>query len=149
MSVSIACAPGVPAQLAPAATQAAEAAASAGQVAATAQAVATAAAPLLSAAQTMLPTAQAAATAAAPALATAQALAGKLDPNAGSEAELGALLQGAGVPESQRVAQLIVAGRPYPTDDPTYTRLREQLTKGNVTGDALTRIIGILGSIPR
>lgn len=46
-----------------------------------------------------------------------------------SKAELTAAFQAAGIPSPDRWAQEVTEYRPYPTDDPTFARLRSNLAK--------------------
>lgn len=88
------------------------------------------------------PTADAAAmpttdAAAAPAMA-------KVSANNATEEELIAAFTAAGIDNAEKWADEVVEYRPYPTDDPNFTMLREELAKYNPAPGVIDQIVAIL-----
>ena len=79
--------------------------------------------------------------AAAPVVTEAAAsAAGKVSANDASAEEIAAALEAAGVTNASRWAREIAEYRPYPTDDPTFAKLRDELAKYN-PGDGVVDLI--------
>ena len=98
------------------------------------------------------PTAAAVATAAAPppasattasSAASAQAT-GKVNANTASIAELQAAFQAAGISNAARWAREVDEYRPYPTDDPSFAKLRRELAKYNPGAETVEKIVATL-----
>lgn len=76
---------------------------------------------------------------------TATAAAGaKVNANSASEDEIKTALEGAGVKNAEKWADEILEYRPYPADDPSFAKLREELAKYNPAPDELTKIVSVL-----
>ncbi len=91
------------------------------------QAVATAAPALTATAPVVAPTVAATAPAMGARATTAATTTGKVNANTASKAELTAAFQAAGIPSPDRRAQEVTEYHPYPTDDPTFAKLRSNL----------------------
>lgn len=76
--------------------------------------------------------------------ATIATAAQKVNANTASKAELTAAFQAAVIPSPDRWAQEVTEYRPYPTDDPTFARLRSNLAKYNPAPGVVDRIIAAL-----
>lgn len=78
-----------------------------------------------------------------------QAAARKVSANNASKAELQQAFEAAGVPSNQagRWAGEVEEYRPYPTDDPNFTKLRRELAKYNPGPGIVDKIISTL-SLP-
>ena len=70
--------------------------------------------------------------------------AGKVDANKASVSELTAALTAAGVPSANRWAKEVEEYRPYPTDDATFAKLRQNLAKYNPGDDVVEKIVSAL-----
>jgi hypothetical protein len=68
----------------------------------------------------------------------------KVSANTASEEEVAAALESAGVSNSQRWAKEVVEYRPYPTDDPNLTALRDKLVKYNPGQETTDKIVSAL-----
>jgi hypothetical protein len=88
------------------------------------------------------PSTQKASTSAA-ASGTAQPAA-KVSANTASESEIEAALARAGVKNPGRWAEEVVEYRPYPTDDPNLTKLRQNLAKYNPGQETVDKIVSAL-----
>jgi hypothetical protein len=66
------------------------------------------------------------------------------DANSASESELVAALEAHGVPSASRWAHEIEEYRPYPTDDPSLAKLKQNLAKYNPGDEVLANIIASL-----
>jgi membrane-bound lytic murein transglycosylase B len=99
-----------------------------------------------SATATSAPTAAArsAGTAGIDATPTAAAIAPKVNANTASKAELTAAFQAAGIPSPDRWAQEVTEYRPYPTDDPTFAKLRSNLAKYKPAPGVVDQIVATL-----
>ena len=53
-------------------------------------------------------------------------------------------LEAAGVPNAARWAREVVEYRPYPTDDPGFAKLRQELAKYNPSPEVVNQIIASL-----
>jgi hypothetical protein len=69
---------------------------------------------------------------------------GRVSANTASEEEIEAALAGAGVSNPGRWAEEVVEYRPYPTDDPNLTKLRQSLAKYNPGEDTIEKIVSAL-----
>ena len=76
--------------------------------------------------------------------ATAATAAQKVNANTASVAELTAAFQAAGIPSADRWAREVEEYRPYPTDDPTFAKLRSNLAKYNPAPGVVDQIIATL-----
>ena len=74
----------------------------------------------------------------------AQPAAGKVSANTASENEIEAALSSAGVSNPARWAEEAVEYRPYPTDDPNLTKLRDNLAKYNPGQETVDKIVSAL-----
>ena len=83
-------------------------------------------------------------TAKADATATTVAAGTKVDANTASKAEIAAALEAAGVPNAERWADEVTEYRPYPTDDPTFGKLRDELAKYRPADGVIDQIISVL-----
>ena len=68
----------------------------------------------------------------------------KVSANEASEAELVAALTAAGVEDPDKWAKEIQEYRPYPTDDPGFTKLRGELAKYNPGPGVVDKIVSAL-----
>jgi len=64
--------------------------------------------------------------------------------NNASSADLIAALNAAGVPNAARWAREVSEYRPYPDDDPNFTKLRDNLAKYNPGAGVVDKIVGTL-----
>ena len=81
------------------------------------------------------------------AAATAASTATKASANNATAAQLQAAFEAAGVPNASRWIIEVQEYRPYPTDDPTFAKLKSNLAKYNPSADTLSRILAAL-SLP-
>jgi hypothetical protein len=79
----------------------------------------------------------------APTIATAA----KASANNATAAQLLAAFEAGGVPNASRWVREVEEYRPYPTDDPTFAKLKNNLAKYNPSADTLSRILAAL-SLP-
>lgn len=84
--------------------------------------------------------APAAAATEAPAVATA----GKVSANDATVDEIAAALESAGVSNATKWAHEIEEYRPYPADDPTFAKLRDELAKYNPGDGVVDQIVAVL-----
>ena len=70
--------------------------------------------------------------------------AGKVSANTASESEIEATLNNAGVSNAGRWAEEVIEYRPYPTDDPNLTKLRDNLAKYNPGQETIDKIVSAL-----
>jgi hypothetical protein len=68
----------------------------------------------------------------------------KVNPNNASIAEIQQALESAGVPNAARWAREVDEYKPYPTDDPSFAKLRQNLAKYNPAPDVVEKIISAL-----
>lgn len=68
----------------------------------------------------------------------------KVNPNTASIADIQAALEANGVPQAARWAREVDEYKPYPTDDPNFGKLRQNLAKYNPAPDVLEKIIASL-----
>ncbi|MFG1748882.1 hypothetical protein [Streptosporangium sandarakinum] len=68
----------------------------------------------------------------------------KVSANTASESQIATALRDAGVPNAERWAKEVVEYRPYPADDRSLTKLREELAKYNPGQDTIDKIISVL-----
>jgi hypothetical protein len=68
----------------------------------------------------------------------------KVNANTASQDQVQQALEAAGVPNSARWAREVVEYRPYPTDDPSFARLRQELAKYNPSPDVVDKIVASL-----
>jgi membrane-bound lytic murein transglycosylase B len=71
----------------------------------------------------------------------------KASANNATAAQLQAAFEAAGVPNASRWVTEVQEYRPYPTDDPTFAKLRSNLAKYNPSADTLSGILAAL-SLP-
>src|SRR5215210_6014920 len=64
--------------------------------------------------------------------------------NTASEDEIAAALENAGVSNPERWAEEVVEYRPYATDDPNLTKLRDNLAKYNPGQETIDKIVSAL-----
>jgi ABC-type enterochelin transport system substrate-binding protein len=69
----------------------------------------------------------------------------KVSANEASVNEIAAALAAAGVDNADRWAREVAEYRPYATDDPDLTRLRDELAKYNPAPGVVDTIISVLG----
>ena len=87
------------------------------------------------------------ATPAATGTAAATAVSGvttKASANNATAAQLLAAFEAGGVPNASRWVAEVQEYRPYPTDDPTFAKLKSNLAKYNPSADTLGRILAAL-----
>jgi hypothetical protein len=68
----------------------------------------------------------------------------KVNANTASQDQVQQALEAGGVPNAARWAREVVEYRPYPTDDPSLAKLRQELAKYNPSPDVVDQIIGSL-----
>jgi membrane-bound lytic murein transglycosylase B len=78
---------------------------------------------------------------------SASSTATKASANNATAAQLLAAFEVGGVPNASRWVREVEEYRPYPTDDPTFAKLRSNLAKYNPSADTLNRILAAL-SLP-
>lgn len=78
---------------------------------------------------------------------TASATTTKASANNATAAQLLAAFETAGVPNASRWVVEVQEYRPYPTNDPTFAKLKSNLAKYNPSADTLSRILAAL-SLP-
>jgi len=85
-------------------------------------------------------------TSAAPAAATTTTAPAvqKVNANTASQSEIQAALAAAGVPSAAQWSREVVEYRPYPTNDPTFAKLRQNLAKYNPGPGVVDGIISAL-----
>jgi ABC-type transport system substrate-binding protein len=81
------------------------------------------------------------------AVATAASITTKASANNATAAQLQAAFEATGVPNASRWVTEVQEYRPYPTDDPTFAKLKSNLAKYNPSADTLSRILAAL-SLP-
>jgi hypothetical protein len=84
------------------------------------------------------------ATSGSPSPGTGQPAAGKVSANTASEEQIEAALRDAGVSNPARWAEEVVEYRPYPSDDPNLTKLRDNLAKYNPGQETIDKIVSAL-----
>jgi ABC-type enterochelin transport system substrate-binding protein len=67
-----------------------------------------------------------------------------VDANTASVAEIAAALEANGVDNADRWAREVEEYRPYPTDDPTFAKLRDELSKYNPSAETVDQIVASL-----
>lgn len=72
---------------------------------------------------------------------TTTASTAKVSANTASKAQIEAALTSAGVPNAERWADEVVEYRPYPTNDPNLTKLRQNLAKYNPGQATIDKIV--------
>jgi ABC-type enterochelin transport system substrate-binding protein len=83
-------------------------------------------------------------TAAGSATTTTAATVTKVNANTATVAQITAALDAAGVSNASRWAREVEEYRPYPTDDPTFAKLRKELAKYNPAAGVVDQIISAL-----
>ena len=78
---------------------------------------------------------------------TASSATTKASANNATAAQLLAALEAAGVPNASTWVREVQEYRPYPTDDPSFAKLKSNLAKYNPSVDTLQRILAAL-SLP-
>jgi hypothetical protein len=78
---------------------------------------------------------------------SASSTATKASADNATAAQLLAAFEAGGVPNASRWVREVEEYRPYPTDDPTFAKLRSNLAKYNPSADTLSRILAAL-SVP-
>lgn len=68
----------------------------------------------------------------------------KVNANTASQAELLQAFQAAGIPNAAQWVREVMEYRPYPTDDPTFSKLRGELAKYNPGPEVIDQIIAVL-----
>jgi hypothetical protein len=68
----------------------------------------------------------------------------KVSANDASIAQLQQAFEAAGIPNAARWAREVEEYRPYPTNDPGFAKLRQELSKYNPSPDVLEKIIATL-----
>jgi hypothetical protein len=68
----------------------------------------------------------------------------KVNANTASQDQIEQALGAAGVPNATRWAREVVEYRPYPTDDPSFVKLRQELAKYNPSPDVVDKIVASL-----
>jgi hypothetical protein len=67
-----------------------------------------------------------------------------VDANTATEAELEAAFAANGISDAAKWAHEVEEYRPYPTDDPTFAKLRQELSKYNPSPEVLELIVASL-----
>jgi hypothetical protein len=75
---------------------------------------------------------------------TTSVVAGKVAANTASTAELQQAFTAAGISNPDRWAREVAEYRPYPTDDPTFAKLRGELAKYNPAPGVVDSIVATL-----
>jgi membrane-bound lytic murein transglycosylase B len=68
----------------------------------------------------------------------------KASANNATAAQLQAALEAAGVPNASTWVREVQEYRPYPTDDPSFAKLKSNLAKYNPSAETLSRILAAL-----
>lgn len=68
----------------------------------------------------------------------------RVDANSASQSQIQAALTAAGVPSAAQWSREVVEYRPYPTNDPTFAKLRQNLAKYNPGPGVVDQIISAL-----
>lgn len=68
----------------------------------------------------------------------------KVNANTASQAELLAAFQAANIPSADRWVREVLEYRPYPTNDPTFAKLRTELAKYNPAPGVVDQIVATL-----
>ncbi len=68
----------------------------------------------------------------------------KVSANDATEDEIAAALEAAGVPNASKWADEVVEYRPYPKDDATFAKLRDELAKYNPGEGVVDKIVSVL-----
>jgi hypothetical protein len=68
----------------------------------------------------------------------------KVNANTASQDDVQRALETNGVPSASRWAREVVEYRPYPTDDPSFAKLRQELAKYNPAPDVVDEIVASL-----
>ncbi len=68
----------------------------------------------------------------------------KVNANTASQDEVQRALEADGVPNASRWAREVVEYRPYPTDDPSFGKLRQELAKYNPDPQVVDQIVAAL-----
>ena len=97
-----------------------------------------------SAASSAASSAESAGQSAASSVASATAGAAKVSVNEASEAELVAAFTAAGVDNPDKWAEEVEEYRPYPSDDPNFAKLRDELAKYNPGPGVVDKIVAAL-----
>jgi hypothetical protein len=100
--------------------------------------------PVIGAAQSATTTTGPAASPTTATPATTAATVKKVNANSASQAEVQAALADAGVPSPAQWAREVVEYRPYPTTDPTFAKLRQNLVKYNPGPGVVDQIVAVL-----
>jgi hypothetical protein len=79
-----------------------------------------------------------------PAASASPATIRKVNPNTASIPEIQQALESAGVPNAARWAREVDEYKPYPADDPSMAKLRQNLAKYNPAPDVVEKIISAL-----
>ena len=75
---------------------------------------------------------------------TTVAAAQKVNANTASQSEIQAALTAANVPSAAQWSREVTEYRPYPTNDPTFAKLRQNLAKYNPGPGVVDQIISVL-----
>ena len=79
--------------------------------------------------------------------APAKKIAGTVSANSATSEELTAAFTAAGIEPADRWAREVGEYRPYPNDDPTFAKLRQELSKYNPSPELVDKIVATL-SLP-
>ncbi|MFN0072526.1 MAG: hypothetical protein ACKVVP_13660 [Chloroflexota bacterium] len=82
--------------------------------------------------------------AASPAAVAPAAAAQKINANTATTAELQVFFEAAGLPNAARWAREVDEYKPYPSDDPSWGKLRRELAKYNPSAEVLEKLISLL-----
>jgi uncharacterized protein YggE len=96
---------------------------------------------------TVQPTSSSTTSAATTTAATATSATAKVSANNATQSEVLAALTAAGVPNPSNWTREVLEYRPYPTNDPTFAKLRGELAKYNPAAGVVDKIISAL-SLP-
>lgn len=68
----------------------------------------------------------------------------KVSANTATRAQMQATFEAAGIPNAARMAGEVEEYRPYPTNDPTFAKLRKELAKYRIADQVVDQIIATL-----
>jgi hypothetical protein len=68
----------------------------------------------------------------------------KVDANSASQDQIQQALEAAEVPNAARWTREVMEYRPYPTNDPSFAKLRQELAKYNPSADVVDKIVSAL-----
>ena len=79
-----------------------------------------------------------------PGAAASPAAVQKVNANTASQAQMQQAFEAAGVPNAAQWAREVVEDRPFPTDDPSFAKLRQHLAEHGASPDVVNKILASL-----